>query len=58
MKDTLITLALIAIAFYICILIGMKIQKNQTIQRALQVKEKPCYEIQDIEIIIFGEIQL
>lgn len=40
--------------------IGYYFRLNQTTERAIQVlnSDRDCYDVQDIEIIIFGEIQL
>lgn len=36
---------------------GAKTRQSEIEQRALQLKYKECYDWQDIEVIIFGEIQ-
>lgn len=57
MKEQIVILLAIiclCIGFFV---IGMEAKQRTIEKRALQTKVKPCYDWQDIEFIIFNEIQ-
>ena len=57
MKQSIILAILITVLLLFVIEAG-KIQRQREIEdRALRLKAKECYDWQDIEIIVFGEIQ-
>ena len=56
----LLLIALVLFAISLSFSIGKQVQENETIERALMInlsEDKPCFDYQDLEIIIFNEIQ-
>lgn len=56
MKDLIIMAILIFLVFTIGVYTGKNIKKNEITRRA-NLHYKKCYSNQDLEVIIFGEIQ-
>lgn len=56
MKDLIIMAILIFLVFTIAVYTGKNIKKNEITRRA-NLHYKKCYSNQDLEVIIFGEIQ-
>lgn len=57
MKDHFIILGAIILLCIGFFLIGLETKQRTIEKRALKTKEKDCYNWQDIETIIFNEIQ-